>query len=229
MIIYKCTNLCNGKIYIGKTIGSLINRRRMHLQFVKRGSATYLHSSIQKYGVDNFKWEVIDYALSDEILLELEKHYIRKFNCMAPNGMNLTSGGDGMSGYRQSAETRRKISDAKMGEKNPFWGRRHSIETRKLLSEHHKGMNVGRHLSNETKRKLSEFHRGRKHSEESKRKMSLSRTGTKRNLETKRKMSLALMGNQRWLGKKHTEESLEKMSEARRLYWENWRAKKQAG
>jgi group I intron endonuclease len=222
-IIYKCTNLCNGKIYIGKTIGSLKNRIRVHLWNATAGSRTYFHSSIRKYGADNFKWEVIDRCLFNEPLCDLERRYIGIYNCMAPHGMNLTRGGDGADGHRHTVETKRKLSIAKLGDKNPFYGRHHSRDTIEKIRR--PGLGRGRHLSDETKRRLSHSCMGRRHTEESKIKMSKSRRGKKHSAATRTKMSLALMGNTRWLGKKHSRESLERMAEARRKYWENWREK----
>jgi len=222
-VIYKCTNLCNGKIYIGKTVDKLAKRKREHLLAALRGSQSYFLASIRKYGKENFKWEVIDRCLFNEPLCDLEKHYIELYGCMAPNGMNLTLGGDGVNGCVRSKETREKISLAKRGEKNPFYGKHHSEETKNKMRR--PGLGKGRHLSDETKRKLSMANTGHKCSEDSRRKMSESRRGTKRSAETKKKMSQSLMGNQRWLGKKHSPESLVKMAESRRKYWEAWREK----
>ena len=64
------------------------------------------------------------------------------------------------------------------------------------------GSSLGLKLSEETKRKLSEFNVGRKHSEETKQKISLSLMGNARNNnvgrkhseETKQKISLSMMG-----------------------------------
>jgi group I intron endonuclease len=68
-------------------------------------------------------------------------------------------------------------------------------------------------LSEETKRKISKAHRGKKHSEESKRKMSKKAKGRKHSGESKRKMSEAQKGNINAKGK-HTEETKRKISEA---------------
>lgn len=69
-----------------------------------------------------------------------------------------------------------------------------SEETRRKLSESHKGHEV----SDETRHKMSEWQKGRKLSEEHKRKISEACKGKKRSEETKRKMS-----------------------EAKKLYWKN--------
>lgn len=90
----------------------------------------------------------------------------------------------------------------------------HSEETRKKLSESHKGKN----LSEETKRKLSESHKGKstwnkgKHfSEETRKKISGSLKGKHLSEETKQKLSEARKGKK--CGP-HSEETRKKISEA---------------
>jgi group I intron endonuclease len=170
MIIYKATCLITNKIYIGKTVSTLERRKCEHLSGVKLHSYnSAFHSAIRKYGVENFVWEVIDQCLFSESLIELEKYYIKKFNCISPRGMNLTVGGDGTCGRKclegtkikignanrgtvRSEETKIKMSVSRKGkrcgEENPmfgklgkesaFFGKHHSDETKKILSEKRK-------------------------------------------------------------------------------------------
>ena len=103
------------------------------------------------------------------------------------------------AGKHHSDETRRKISEAKTGEKNPFYGKHHSEEVRKKMSESHKSKNhpmYGKHHSEDTRRKMSESLKGRTFSEEHRRKISEANTGDKnpmygkhQSAETRRKMS----------------------------------------
>ena len=81
---------------------------------------------------------------------------------------NRTDGGDGVSGYIPSYETRRKLSEASKGKIV-------SEETRKKLSASSKGKTV----SEETKRKMSEVHKGHNVSEETKKKLSEANKGKK--------------------------------------------------
>ena len=79
------------------------------------------------------------------------------------------------AGKHLSDETRRKISEANTGEKNPFYGKQHSESTRRKMSESHKGKNhpmYGKHHSESTRRKMSESLKGRTFSDETRRKMS---------------------------------------------------------
>ena len=67
MIIYKTTNLINGKIYIGKDSKNDPNYF---------GSGLLLRQSIKKYGKKNFKKEIIDFADSVKGLNEKEIYWI---------------------------------------------------------------------------------------------------------------------------------------------------------
>jgi hypothetical protein len=56
-----------------------------------------------------------------------EEFYIKEFNSLSPNGYNLLSS----KKHPEFSEiTRKKISEACKGEKNGFYGRKHSEETR---------------------------------------------------------------------------------------------------
>ncbi len=85
------------------------------------------------------------------------------------------------------------------GTNNPMYGRKHSEETRKKLSE----ANKGKKLSEETKKKLSEANKGKKLSEETKKKLSEVQKGTN-------------VMPPSFKGRKHSEESKKKM----RAYWQ---------
>lgn len=91
MIIYKTTNLINGKIYIGQSI----NDDPKYL-----GSGVFLKNAIEKYGKENFLKEVIDVVDSVDELNEKEIYWIEKYNSTDKNiGYNLCSGGKGFKIY----------------------------------------------------------------------------------------------------------------------------------
>jgi len=92
MIVYKITNLLNGKIYIGQTIQKLNVRWNRHCSIVSGVSA--ISSAIDKYGRDNFTIEEIDGANSQSELNYLEKHYIANLGSKYPNGYNIQDGGN---------------------------------------------------------------------------------------------------------------------------------------
>ena len=137
---------------------------------------------------------------------------------------NLTEGGEGTSGVVRSEETRKKMSDGQLGEKNHNYGKPRSEETRKKISESTQGekhYNYGKVLSEETRKKLSELNTGKSHpmygktlSKDHRKKISNSNKGKSFSEESKRKMSDAKKGKKStFFGKTHSEETRRKISE----------------
>lgn len=85
MIIYKTTNLINGKIYIGK------DRKNSNSYL---GSGVLLKKAIQKYGIENFKKEILEFCINDAHLNEREIFWINEYKSFG-EGYNLTIGGSG--------------------------------------------------------------------------------------------------------------------------------------
>lgn len=113
------------------------------------------------------------------------------------------------------------------GKNHPFYGKKHSKESKKKMSKSHKGIlpwNTGKKMSKELRKKLSEAHKGHHHSEETKKKMSISRKGRIGPMkgkhlsdEHKAKLSKAFSGKKHPMyGKCHTERTKLKMSKARK-------------
>ena len=92
--IYKITNKVNGKVYIGLTTVSVEKRWKNHISASKK-CKRHLYLAMRKYGVDNFKVEVIDETDNLERLGELERKYISEYNSTDHNvGYNNTYGGE---------------------------------------------------------------------------------------------------------------------------------------
>lgn len=90
-IIYKVT-APDGKIYVGQTIRSLNLRWKFHCYEAEYGGERKLCQSIREYGLEDFVLEQVE-EVADDLLNEREKHFIREFNCLWPNGLNASEGG----------------------------------------------------------------------------------------------------------------------------------------
>lgn len=93
--IYKITNTINQKSYIGKTIYSVDKRWKEHCRDSRkqRTEKRPLYNAMNKYGIENFKIEIIE-ECSEDLLEEKEKYWINTFDTYN-NGYNATIGGDG--------------------------------------------------------------------------------------------------------------------------------------
>jgi group I intron endonuclease len=143
--IYTIHNIKNNKIYIGKT-KNLKNRWSAHKSLTKNiNSNQYIHRAMRKYGFNNFIFSMVQELTSEKEYNIAEQYWICYFNSYdSKYGYNLTAGGDGSSGRKQSAETRQKISNTKkgtmVGNHNSFFGKHHSIETKKNISKNNSGL-----------------------------------------------------------------------------------------
>jgi group I intron endonuclease len=178
-----------------------------------RRSAIY--SAMQKYGIDAFSWQIIEECSKDDLEIR-EQHWIAVFDTFR-NGYNLTAGGE----YNKevSEETRKRMSESHKGKKQP----QELIEKRiKRGSEH---FAYGKQLDGATKQKISQSLTGKKHSEETKAKQSKAHTGRKMSQESVEKSRIARTGmkfseqakknlSEAHKGNKHSEETKRKMSEA---------------
>jgi len=183
--IYKITNTVNGKAYIGKTTYDANTRVREH--FSGNGNQP-LKDAIKKHGIGAFSVEILYDSIIPELLDSYEIEAIAKHNTVSPRGYNLTYGG---GGGLHSEETRRKMSEVHKGKPGTTNGRKLSAEHRRKISEAHKGKKRGPH-SEEHRRKISEANTGKTHTPETCKKMSEIQKSLKRqphSEETRRKMS----------------------------------------
>ncbi|MEQ6355291.1 GIY-YIG nuclease family protein [Lysinibacillus sp. M3] len=101
-VIYKATNLINGKIYIGQTIQEFRVRKLKHLNDARNNRTSVFHKAIRKYGDNNFNWEIIDYASTIDELDDKEIYWIKYYNSYVndknANGYNMKIGGEGNFG-----------------------------------------------------------------------------------------------------------------------------------
>jgi len=120
MVIYKAISP-SGKVYIGKTIESLSKRISAHKKAAQRFSkGGKFMTAIRKYGVDNFKWEVLETTEDYDVLNALECWYIQYYDSIS-KGYNTHVGGDiGTFGSHLSEETKEKLRQANLGKKRSY-------------------------------------------------------------------------------------------------------------
>lgn len=190
--IYKTTNLVNGKFYWG--VHNSIDENDGYL-----GSGAVLKKAIEKYGRDSFRrktmvtYETADAAYFDEKLIVTQKYLDE--NPMCYNVLPGGSGGDTFTNNPNKEEIRQKYSIAakkrfENKENHPWYG---------------KGVNRGRVMPEEQKRKIGTANKGKKWSEEAKQNASKSHTGKVMSEEIKQKIANTLRG------KFKSEETKEKM------------------
>jgi group I intron endonuclease len=250
--IYKITSPTDG-VYIGQAID--IKDRWLDYASLHCENQRRLYHSLKKHGVKNHTFEIIHtleaYNLSkSEIRIELNKleiRYIKEFNSFVDDnkehGLNLTRGGDV---GEISEETRKLMSECRMGEKNqwygvtgenhPLFGRKHSEEQNKNHSEMMKGVLKGRPSpfkdvpkSEEFKQKLRKPKKMR--TEEHIKNNSDSNRGKKRNEASminiingqKKRRERELQSGFKAEKRIVSHETINKLSNATKLYWENVR------
>jgi group I intron endonuclease len=185
--IYCIRCLINHNEYIGLSF-DIENRWSVHISEL-RGNYhcnNYLQNSWNKYGEENFEFYILE-ECEKEKLCELEMFYIDKLKTKIPNGFNITDGGEGLSGFHHSDETKEKLSIMERGDKNPFYGKHHSEESKKKSSEKHMGQpawNKGIPRPDYIKDIISKANTGRIVTIEQRKKLSVANKGKKRNNAT---------------------------------------------
>lgn len=209
--LYMHTNLINGKKYIGIT--SLLPNERW-----KSGSgyrkSTHFGDAIKKYGWKNFKHEVIFVNLTLTEANILEKYSIEALNLTNPKyGYNHKEGG---ANGKHSEETKKKLSESHKGSKNHMYGKHHTEATKIKIGN----KNRGRVRTQETTNKIVKKILGQKRSNETKIKMSKNNywKGKKIPQEIRRKISESKKGSTPWnkgLKDCYSQDTLRKMKESK--------------
>ncbi len=183
--IYKFTNKLDKKVYIGQAV-NIERRRKAHFDIAKKHKDnTYFHNALNKYGIDNFDFEVL-IECPKENLNYWEQFYI-SYYCSNNKrfGYNETEGGYSTC-FSEDVLYRMSESAKKRGNNLPE-GFKHSVESRKKNSDSHKGKtpwNKGIKTGpnpkiSEAKRGKEGPNKGRKFSSEAKKHMSESHIGKK--------------------------------------------------
>lgn len=189
--VYKiCSKKKPERVYIGSS-QNIHKRWNNHINLLQRGfhHSVKLQRHFNKYGLDDLVFEVMCECELD-VILENEQFFLDAYNPW----FNILTNSAGTRGYKMSEEVRQKMSEARtgmkrseatkermrqvnkkravetpdygVGENNPFYGKHHTDESKKKMSESKKGTQVGqdnpfwgRKHTEETRRKMSENHR----------------------------------------------------------------------
>lgn len=164
--IYKITSP-TGKVYIGQSI-DIFRRWGNHKRQFKYGELCALYNSFKKHGYINHIHEIIQ-VCEEDILNHLERYW-QEFYISVEKGLNCKYTSINGRFGKLSEETKRKIGDAQLGEKNHRWGKK---------VPKHKNPRWGKKLPICVIDKIRAANTGKKRSEESKIKYSKSRIGEK--------------------------------------------------
>ncbi len=206
--VYVLENKSNNKLYVGQSI-NLQDRFRKHR--MPNRNRYIIGRAIEKYGWDNFKQYV--FYIPEYMLDYFEVRLIKRLNTLSPNGYNLTTGG---AYGRHSEETKIKISKANKGKKRTEAMRKKMIENNGMRGRTgEESYWFGKHLSRETKKKLSlarigsiPWNKGIPRTEVEKNRISENHADVSGN---KNPMFGKTGKNSPIFGRRHSEESIKKM------------------
>jgi group I intron endonuclease len=220
--IYEITNLINGKTYIGQ-------HSTEHLHDGYMGGGLTLNRAIKKYGRNNFKKEILMFAVNNAALNFMEKCLVTEEFVQDESNYNLRIGGGHFG--KHSTATKQKMSQSQKGKiisatarqkiSISLRGRKRTAESAKKTADALRG----RKRPSEVGEKISKSRMGVKFTQEHIKNMSLSRMGKITSEATKRKLSIAHKGRKKnpesvarsiesRRGFKHSEESKRKISES---------------
>lgn len=155
--VYTLSNPISKEVrYIGKTCSPLTQRLNEHIYECKRSrrkSTNWVKSLLNKGLIPLI--EVLDECTCEEVC-NLETYWIYQFKCWGFNLTNHTTGGEG--GYRiETPEEKERRREKFRGEKNPFYGRHHSEETKKKISEASRGRKMPLSHIESCKKRMENF------------------------------------------------------------------------
>ena len=201
-IVYETTNVINGKKYRG-----VHKTKKLYDGYL--GSGVLIKRAVEKYGIENFKREILMECISEKEMYEVEKQYVNKEWISSNETYNIMIGGKGGWGH---------ISVT--GENNPFYGKKHTDASKKKISD----KNVGRLIGEKNPMygvKLSGCKNGmygKHHKDISKKKMLGKRPNGKYNnpKSESHKLSLSIAAKNR---QPMSEETKIKMSDSQKRRW----------
>ena len=152
--IYSITNIKNGKRHIGLT-DNFKRRKRQHFRNLKKGihGNEHLQSAFNKYGKDNFKFEIIKKCPIDK-LVEEEQYFIKFYDSTnRKKGYNILESANenpvnkkevrdkiskSQTGKKHTAEWKEKCSYWNTGKRNAMYGKPGTWRGKKFSETHKK-------------------------------------------------------------------------------------------
>ena len=200
--IYYIENKVNKKLYVGYTSKDINKRFEKHIQNAKKKINRKLYDSMNFHGYNNFEIKFLDECDTIEKAHELESWYIYILDSKNPNkGYNMTWGGDG--GYT--------LSNWSEENKKKLYERQKISREKTFLSKY--GVKSATQIDS-VKKKISDSHKGLKHTEKTKKKISNT---FKRKIKNGEIIVNSSGLRPHKIGEfKHTEETKKKLSKARK-------------
>lgn len=152
--VYKIENLINKKVYIG--VDSYFPKRiKQHQSMLSKNKHKnkYLQYSYNKYGKNNFTFELVEHCKDRKTMLNREIELISYYDSLK-NGYNHTTGGEGSFGYKHSKESLNKMSK---------WKRVITPEWREAISNGTKGVSKKKGIKRINHPDYSKWVGGEKH------------------------------------------------------------------
>ena len=153
--VYMHRNKQNQKVYIGITGKKPEVRWNNGLGYNK----SYFANAIKKYGWDSFEHIILFSGLTKDEACNKERELIALYRATdKEHGYNIAIGGEINCGYHMTEDGKKHLSELNSGDKHPQFGTHRREETKKKISDGHKGMK----FSAEHRRKLSEAKKGKR-------------------------------------------------------------------
>lgn len=130
-VVYMHTTPSNKK-YIGITMQEPNKRWASGFGYIE---SSYFYNAIKKYGWENIEHRILIHGLTKEQAINWEKKLIKYHKSNNRKyGYNLTKGGE-CTQFNYSTRLKMSKTHGKFGEENPFYGKRHTEETKQKIRE----------------------------------------------------------------------------------------------